>query len=187
MKKIALIVFLIILTLCSCKKEHTYEAVIGVEPNKLVIKKNKIINSKSEEPDIIKEKNVSKNENSSPKTIIDIIKPSEEEPENIDKEDINYFIHQGKIDCQSKEDCLIISKKIIDKYHLIISDASFIPVKSNKQNILGYFIKYNFKNIELTDYNECLSLGEELQNELIDHIKNYECNELNYLIITTNY
>lgn len=202
MKKIIIISILIVcLTACHKKpKEQVFET--KLETNKAIIKTNKDISNQEQLPEektednsmnqeIKEEKPIEK-----PEVIIDKPKPIIEEPtistiqepvDSVDEESLDYQIHKGRIDCQDETSCMDKSIPIQFKYKQSISNVFYLEVISKKDNVLGYFIEYNFKESKYKTIEECNLIGKEIKDTLLDRVVSYECTDEGILKIKTDY
>lgn len=202
MKKIIITSFLIIcLTAChKAPKEQVFET--KLETNNAIIKTNKDINKIEEIPKDKEEDNSTNQEIKEekpiekPEVIIDKPKPIIEEPtiptiqepvDSVDEESLDYQIHKGRIDCQDEASCMDKSIPIQFKYKQSISNVFYLEVISKKDNVLGYFIEYNFKEYKYQNNKECNLIGKEIKDTLSDRVVSYECTDDGILKIKTDY
>lgn len=201
MKKIIITSFLIIcLTAChKTPKEQVFET--KIENNNAVIKtdkdlpKEELLENNEEDNSInkeIKEENHPEKEEitiDKPKPIIELptIPIIEEQIDSVDEESLDYSIHKGRIDCQDEASCMDKSIPIQFKYKQSISNVFYLEVISKKDNILGYFIEYNFKEHKYQNNEECLLIGKDIKDALPDRVVSYECSADGILKINTDY
>ena len=202
MKKIIITSFLIIcLTACQkVPKEQAFET--KLEDNNIIIKAKKELNNQEELPKDKKEDNsisqdINEEEKIEPKEVIIeepkqiIEKPNisipEEPKDTIDEESMDYQIHKGRIDCQDETSCMDKSIPIQFKFKQSISNVFYLEVISKKDNILGYFIEYNFKEFKYQNNEECHLIGNDIKNTLSDRIVSYDCTDDGILKINTDY
>lgn len=117
----------------------------------------------------------------------EIVKPEEETFDKIDKNDKNYHIHKGIIDCLNTNECMEITLPIQLEYNNIISNVTYIEVVSNSHKVMGYFIKYIFKPYQFKTYDMCKNVMEEIKLVLNNKIDNISCSENGELQIKTTY
>ena len=107
--------------------------------------------------------------------------------EQVDKNDKNYQIHQGRIDCQDITKCMEMTLPIQLKYSHLISNVTYLEVMSNKHKVLGYYIEYTFKSYQFETYDICKNSLDEISKLLSDKIGSTKCSETGKLITKTNY
>ena len=201
MKKIIITSFLIIcLTAChKIPKEHLFET--KIENNNAVIKtdkdlsKEELLEDKEEDNSINKEIKEEKQTEireiiiDKPNPIIDVpdISPTKEEDDTVDEESLDYPIHKGRIDCQDEASCMDKSIPIQFKFKQAISNVFYLEVISKNDNVLGYFIEYNFKEPKYQNNEECNLIGKDIQDTLSDRVISYECSDDGILKINTDY
>ena len=201
MKKIIITSFLIIcLTAChKTPKGQVFET--KIENNNAVIKtdkdlsKEELLEDKEEDNSINKEIKEEKQSEipeiiiDKPNPIIDVpdIPPTKEEDDMVDEESLDYPIHKGRIDCQDEASCMDKSIPIQFKYKQAISNVFYLEVISKKDNVLGYFIEYNFKESKYQNNEECNLIGKDIQDTLSDRVISYECSDESILTINTDY
>lgn len=201
MKKIIITSFLIIcLTAChKTPKGQVFET--KIENNNAVIKtdkdlsKEELLEDKEEDNSINKEIKDEK-QSEIPEIIIDKPNPIIEQPsvptiqepvDSVDEESIDYHIHKGRIDCQDEASCMDKSIPIQFKFKQSISNVFYLEVISKKDNILGYFIEYNFKESKYQNNEECNLIGKDIKDALSDRVVSYECSDDGILKINTDY
>ena len=201
MKKIIITSFLIIcLTAChKTPKGQVFET--KIENNNAVIKtdkdlsKEELLEDKEEDNSINKEIKEEKQSEipeiiiDKPNPIIDVpdIPIIEESVDSVDEESIDYHIHKGRIDCQDEASCMDKSIPIQFKYKQAISNVFYLEVISKKDNVLGYFIEYNFKESKYQNNEECNLIGKDIEDTLSDRVVSYECSDDGILTINTDY
>ena len=95
----------------------------------------------------------------------------------IDKDNIDYKIHLGRIDCLNTSDCFLKSSEIEKELTSSILDIVYLDVKNKNNETLGYFINYIFKDYQYEDYETCMSKGEYLKQRLSDRNVDYQCDD----------
>ena len=194
MKKIIITSLLMIsfLTACQTKNKQTiYKKELKTNESITKIDKSKSSEEPIEESTQIIEENESVSEPTSkiadnnPITIVE--SSVEAETDTVDESSMDYPIHKGRIDCETESNCMDKSIPLQFKYKNLITNVFYIEVISKNENVLGYFIQYNFKENKYSTKEECETIGSNIKEDLIDKITNYECLEDNILKINTNY
>lgn len=201
MKKIIIVSLLFICFTTACQKHPDKQAFeTKSEINSQNIETNKIVEPKDKEenpdqllpkdnPDIpVKEIEASKEIPDNNEVVIESsVVQTDNDCDKVDEESVDYPVHKGRIDCHSEASCMDKSIPIELKYKQSISNVSYFAVISKADQVLGYFIKYDFKEFKYSSPEECNLIGKEIQTTLSDRVTNYECSEAGILKITTDY
>ena len=121
------------------------------------------------------------------KTEVTIESTAPQDDNSVDETNIDYPIHQGKIDCQDENSCMDLSLPIQFKYNELISNTFYLAVLAKNNQTLGYFIEYVFKTHQYDNHEECQTIGENIKKDLNNKITSYNCTDDNILTIITSY
>ena len=86
------------------------------------------------------------------------------------------------IDCYNIEECMNISNKIQLELPNTIENVYYLEVKKDDK-LLGYNIKYNFKDYQYNDYETCKEKEKILDENISNKVMKHECNEEGLLTV----
>lgn len=173
----------------SCTKEVSgYNNTISDYTKKQMLEKEIIIPNieTNNQPDESAENNVIEKEKQAE---IPEVKELIEDPplDKIDINDKNYQIHHGKIECLNTTECMEKTLPIQLKYNNLISDVTYLDILTNNHQVVGYFIKYTFKQTKFESYEKCITTIDEIKETLNDKISTITCSENGELTIKADY
>ncbi len=198
MKKIIItnLLMLVILTACQSKNNQAiYKKELKNDESTAIITQQPEISTDTEEKTVETPAPIINNDNPNiqestnqaitPQSTIEQSNQTPVDP--VDENSIDYPIHKGRIDCETEAKCMDKSIPLQFKYKALITNVFYLEVISQKENVLGYFIQYNFKENTYSTKEECETIGSNIKEELNDKITSYECSDNNTLKINSNY
>lgn len=184
MKKIIILICFILL-LSGCDKQYE-DNKISKNTEKTMMENSNIIVSKNNELSIeevmaeeIKQEEIINNDNKNEPI-------NNEEIISVTDETINNYDNNNKIDCENIDDCMSISLPIQYELKNSIDSVFYLEINDNKNELLGYYIDYSFKDYQYKDYDTCTKKGAYLMDNLADRIDKYECSSEGLLTIIKN-